>query len=55
MLKLIDLEEKTVLKKPISWIKVQLKRRTRSLGSKSGFNPSKGHSNLGQISSMGLF
>ena len=51
MLKLIDLEEKIFLKNLVSWIEVQLKRRTRSLGSKTGFNLGKGHSNLGKISS----
>ena len=40
-----------VLKKLVSLIEVQPKKRTRSFGSKTCFNPSKGHSNLGQISS----
>ena len=36
-----------------AWIEVQPKRRTRPLGSKFGFNPGKGNSNLGRNSSQG--
>lgn len=31
-----------------SWIEVQPKRKTKPLGSKTSFNPNKGHYNLGQ-------
>ena len=36
-----------------AWIEVQPKRRTRPLGSKPGFNPGKGNSNLGRNSGQG--
>ena len=42
-------EKNYYLKSPVFGIIVQPNRRTRSLGSKTGFNLGKGHSNLDQI------